>query len=265
MSFTRDPKVDILKHSACYVVGVIGRQVQMDGFSLPQVSPQSVLPAAVPIGMLRDSPVVAQRVMGSECDQVDGLSLIDLRDVLASCPDDVIEAVLLGVQRLEFTESHLFCAVCSGSMSELGDTGKSCVQCHHTVYPHVTPAVLVLIEDDKRRVLLAQKSTWGDRYSVIAGFVEPGESLEACCMREALEEVGFVVENPRYVASQAWPFPHQLMVAFRVQWKSGDIVLDMDELSDAQWFCEDNLPELPPEIALSRGLIEHWRTTPTIQ
>lgn len=265
MSFTRNPNVDILKYSAFYVVSVKGRQVQMDAFMLPLVAAQAVFPAAVTIGMLRDMPVVAQRVIDSECDQVAELSLIDLRDVLASCSSDVIEAVLLSVQRVEFTESHLFCSVCSGSMSQLGDTGKSCVQCQHTVYPNVTPAVLVLIEDDKRRLLLAQKSTWGERYSVIAGFVEPGESLEACCIREALEEVGLCVEKPRYVASQAWPFPHQLMVAFRVQWKSGDILLDMDELSDAQWFGEDNLPELPPEIALSRGLIEHWRTTPYIQ
>ena len=130
------------------------------------------------------------------------------------------------------------------------------------MYPLVTPAVLVLIEDDDRRTLLAQKDGWGNRFSVIAGFVEPGESLEQCCVREALEEVGVTVSDVRYVGSQPWPFPHQLMVAFRVRWVSGAIKRDQVELSDARWFSLDELPELPPPIALSRTLIQHWIDNP---
>jgi NAD+ diphosphatase len=131
------------------------------------------------------------------------------------------------------------------------------------MYPLVTPAVLVLIEDEDRRTLLAQKDGWGNRYSVIAGFVEPGESLEQCCVREALEEVGVTVSDVRYVGSQQWPFPHQLMVAFRVRWVSGAIKRDQVELADARWFSLDALPELPPRIALSRTLIQHWIDHPS--
>ena len=91
-----------------------------------------------------------------------------------------------------------------------------------------------------------------NRYSILAGFVEPGESLEECAMREVLEEVGAVVESPQYQGSQTWPFPHQVMIGFTCQYVSGDLVLDETELSHAAWFHHESLPELPPSLSLSR-------------
>lgn len=93
-------------------------------------------------------------------------------------------------------------------------------------------------------------------HSALAGFVEPGESLEQCLQREVLEEVGLEVENVRYFASQPWPFPHSLMVAFTADWKSGEIRVDPLEIESAQWFNVRSLPQLPQPISISRRLID---------
>jgi NAD+ diphosphatase len=95
-------------------------------------------------------------------------------------------------------------------------------------------------------------------YSCIAGFVEPGETLEQAVRREIREEVGVEVAEPRYVASQPWPFPHSLMVGFTAEWTSGEIAIDPAEIVDAQWFRRDALPAVPPAISIARHLIDGW-------
>ena len=95
-------------------------------------------------------------------------------------------------------------------------------------------------------------------YSCLAGFVEPGESLEGAVVREVREEVGVEVGGVRYWGSQPWPFPHSLMVGFTAEWKSGDINIDPTEIVDAQWFRRDNMPPVPPPISIARKLIDHW-------
>jgi NAD+ diphosphatase len=119
--------------------------------------------------------------------------------------------------------------------------------------------VIVLIHDGGDRALLTTKSGWGKRYSLVAGFVEPGETLEACVAREVREEVGVEVEELRYVGSQPWPFPHQLMVGFMARYAGGEIAIDTAELTDAAWFSRDALPELPPPFSIARQIIELWR------
>ena len=109
----------------------------------------------------------------------------------------------------------------------------------------------------KEEILLARGPSFPmGFYSVLAGFVEPGETLEQCVQREVFEEVGLHVENIQYFGSQPWPFPNSLMVAFTCQWKSGEIKIDPSEIVDAQWFHKGNLPTLPPEISISRILID---------
>jgi NAD+ diphosphatase len=115
-----------------------------------------------------------------------------------------------------------------------------------------------LIHDGWDRILLARKPGWGKRYSILAGFVEPGETLEECCYREALEEAGVVTTDFEYAGSQPWPFPHQLMVGFSCLWQSGEIKIDETELEHADWFHASDLPELPPPLSLSRQIIDRW-------
>lgn len=153
--------------------------------------------------------------------------------------------------------SH-YCPVCGHlTQAEHGTWGRRCPHCGHVAYPHVTPAILALVYDGER-VLLTHKPGWDKRYSCIAGFTEPGESLEECVQREVYEEVGLEVTDVEYMGSQSWPFPHQLMVGFVARYVSGDIRLEEKELDDAQWFPLDALPQLPPPQSLAHKLIVAW-------
>ena len=113
--------------------------------------------------------------------------------------------------------------------------------CSYTRYPPVSPAVLILVHDGDK-VLLGHQPGWGRRYSILAGFVEPGESLEEAVAREVREEVGVEVTDLRYFGSQAWPFPSQLMVGFTARYAGGEIRLQESEVTDARWFPIDALP-----------------------
>ena len=138
-----------------------------------------------------------------------------------------------------------------------GTWGRICPRCGYSSYPPVTPAILVLIHDGER-MLLTHKPGWGRRYSCIAGFVEPGESLEGCVEREIYEEVGLEVSAIEYIGSQPWPFPHQLMVGYTARYQHGEVCVDQVELDDALWFTADTLPELPPPQSLARHIITTW-------
>jgi len=118
--------------------------------------------------------------------------------------------------------------------------------------------VLALVHDGGDRILLASKPGWGDRYSILAGFVLPGESVEECVHREVAEEVSVAITDLRYEGSQPWPFPHQLMIGFSARYVSGEIGLDEEELDRAAWFHVRDLPGLPPPVSLSRQMIDAW-------
>jgi NAD+ diphosphatase len=161
-------------------------------------------------------------------------------------------------QLLLWERTIRYCPSCGHITEPLAGTwGKHCPNCGYEHYPPVTPAVLVLVHDDKR-MLLTHKKGWGKRYSCIAGFVEPGESLEECVQREVYEEVGLEVSDIEYVGSQPWPYPHQLMVGFHARFSGGTLQPDGEELDDAQWFSLDALPELPPPVSLAHHIIVGW-------
>jgi NAD+ diphosphatase len=128
-------------------------------------------------------------------------------------------------------------------------------------YPRIAPAVIVLITNDEEEALLAhnKKFTPGI-YSLIAGFVEAGENLEAAVTRETREETGIEICDIRYLLSQPWPFPNSLMVGFSARYKSGTVKPDGVEIDDVQWFSRDSLPSLPGPGSISRHLIEKWKS-----
>lgn len=187
-----------------------------------------------------------------------GLSAVGLRDLYGLVSEELYSIAGYASQILYWLATSRFCPVCGGpTTSREGDWGRLCTVCGHVGHPRISPATLMLVHDEDR-ILLAHKPGWGKRFSILAGFVEPGESLEECVRREVLEEVSLHVDDLRYTCSQAWPFPHQLMIGFTARHCGGEIRVDGVEIDDARWFPAESLPDLPPPLSLSRQMIDAW-------
>ncbi|PKH18943.1 NAD(+) diphosphatase [Enterobacterales bacterium CwR94] len=162
-----------------------------------------------------------------------------------------------GVQLAEFYRSHRWCGYCGHEMHH-SKTEWACLcgQCRQRYYPQIAPCIIVAIRRDDRILLAQHQRHRNGVHTVLAGFVEVGETLEQTVAREVMEESGIKVKNVRYVASQPWPFPHSLMMAFMADYDSGDIHVDPKELLSADWYHYDDLPLLPPVGTIARRLIE---------
>ncbi len=164
-------------------------------------------------------------------------------------------------QILNWHYRNLFCGSCGEKtlISEI-ELAKICKHCDRIIYPHTSPAVIVLVERGPE-ILLGRSPHFREGvYSTLAGFIEPGESAEEAIVREIKEEVGISVKNPKYFGSQSWPFLNSFMMGFNVEYASGEISIDPTELEDAKWFTLDSLPPLPYPVTLSRKLIEYFRS-----
>jgi len=188
----------------------------------------------------------------------DGWRLMGLREVFGTVETGIAALSGRAYQILEWDLTHRYCGRCgTPTVMRSDERSRACPGCGRTTYPPVSPAVMVLVTDGARRVLLARKASWPQgRYSAIAGFVEPGEMLEDTVARETLEEVGVTLANIRYFGSQPWPFPHSLMIAFTAEYAGGEVCPDGVEIAEARWFDVDELPKLPPGISISRRLID---------
>ena len=162
-----------------------------------------------------------------------------------------------GKQLLHWQRMSRFCSCCGQPLEQLPESwGKHCSGCSTEHFPHIHPCAIVLIRRDDQ-VLLIHKPEWPvGRYSLVAGFLDVGESLEECAIREAMEETGVTIKNVRYVASQSWPFPSQQMVGFTADYAHGDIKVDGKEIDDARWFTIGSLPSLPASRSIARFLID---------
>lgn len=151
-----------------------------------------------------------------------------------------------------------YCGTCSAEMIHTKhERGKMCPNCGNKNYPRVVPAVITAILNDDK-ILLARNARRGlPHYSLIAGFVEPGETLEECVHRETMEEVGLRIKNLRYFASQPWPFPDALMVGYFAEYAGGKITPEPEEIAEAAWYAPDQLPPLPGPLSLARRMIDH--------
>jgi NAD+ diphosphatase len=169
------------------------------------------------------------------------------------------------VQLVEWQRTHRFCGRCGTPTAAVaGERAKRCPTCGLLAFPRLAPAIITLVERDDGRALLARGRAFPiPMYSCLAGFVEPGETLEEAVHREVREEVGIEIDDVRYWASQPWPFPHSLMLGFNARWAGGDIVVDEHEIVDAQWYAPDDLPAIPPGLSIARRLIDDWLTRST--
>ena len=220
------------------------------------------------LGLLDGIPVWAAGIdsPGSEPDGFDHQSLFAIFPHVSEQ-----EWALAGraVQIAEWHRTHQFCGRCGTPTEDApGERARRCPACGLLSFPRISPAVITLIERGDE-ALLARGRTFGANpmYSTLAGFVEPGETLEECVAREIREEVGVEVTDIRYMRSQPWPFPNSLMLGFNARYAGGDIVCDPTEIVDAQWFRHDSLPNIPGKMSIARWLIDEWlsrqRTAPS--
>jgi NAD+ diphosphatase len=190
------------------------------------------------------------------------VEFLALRSLYGRLEEDLWTLAGRAVQIVEWGRTHRFCGRCgTGTEPVPGERARRCPACGLLAFPRLAPAVIVLVERDGQ-LLLAQGRAFGiPMYSTLAGFVEPGETLEEAVHREIHEEVGIRVTDVRYFGSQPWPFPHSLMCGFTARWESGDIVLQESEIVDARWFDPDDLPMIPGPPSIARKLIDGFLAT----
>ena len=155
--------------------------------------------------------------------------------------------------------SHRFCGRC-GTPTRLDekDMMLKCPNCGQNHYPRIAPAIIVAIRNGDELLMAKHSYHENIRYALIAGFVEPGESIEEAVHREVLEEVGIKIKNLKYQRSQSWPFPNSLMLGFTAEYDSGDIKVDGDEIVKAAWFKKDEIIRYGTDISISDWLIQHF-------
>lgn len=195
--------------------------------------------------------------LGAEAVSADGWQSVSLRQLIMSEPPLSFETLARAWQYVHFLRTHQFCGRCGNHTQAVDwEMAVQCHQCGHRCYPRVSPCTIVAIHRDQE-LLLAKgvRHRDSDMFSIIAGFVESGESLEQATHREVAEEVGVKVKNLEYFGSQAWPFPHSLMVGYFAEYDSGDIVIDEREIVEANWYHIDNLPVTPPTVSIAGKMV----------
>lgn len=180
-----------------------------------------------------------------------------LRSLFLRLPDALLALAGRAFQIVEWDRSHQYCGRCgTHTRDRTNERAKECPACGYVLFPRISPAMMVLVTRG-RELLLARANRFPQAmYSALAGFVEPGESIEDCIHREVREEVGIEVDRLRYFASQSWAFPHSLMIAYNAEYAGGDMRPCDDEIADARWFSVDALPRLPSPVSISRHLID---------
>ena len=181
-----------------------------------------------------------------------------VRSLFGRISDGFFSVAARALEVVEWDRTHRFCGACGAATTiKQGERARECPACGHLSYPRISPAVIVAVVKGDMLLLARARRFPPGFYSVLAGYVEPGETLEECVAREVKEETGVEVKNLRYFASQPWPFPHSLMVAFTAEHAGGDIRIDETELVDAGWYTADALPSLPDPLTVARRLI-NW-------
>ncbi len=182
---------------------------------------------------------------------------LDLRTLLPRLDTDLFMLAGRASQIVHWDETHRYCGRCGHkTVDREEERAKACKECGLLTYPKLCPAIIVAIIKDGKILLVHAKRFLGDMHSVLAGFVEPGETFEECVEREVMEEVGIRVKGIRYFGSQPWPFPNSLMVAFTAEYEHGVLKVDDIEIGHADWYAADALPEIPGQGTVARKLID---------
>ena len=210
------------------------------------------------LGFLGAVPVYAAEIPAGR-PPPDGLVNSGVRDLFGRIPQADLAIAALAVQLITFDRTSRFCGRCGAETRPLRtERSRLCTACNLMTYPRLSPAVVVLVQKEEEILLARSPRFPPGMFSLVAGFVEPGENLEETVVREVQEETGIAVRNVRYFGSEPWPFPNSLMAGFTADYAGGDIVIDPGEIEAAAWFGRNNLPRIPEKLSISRAIIDWW-------
>jgi NAD+ diphosphatase len=188
-----------------------------------------------------------------------GMEYIGVRDLFGRIPDEELAIAAFAVRIIDFDRTTRFCGRCGAKTRQLRtERSRLCTACNLITYPRLSPAVVVLVRRGDQILLARSPRFPPGMYSLMAGFVEPGENLEHAIEREVKEETGISIQNMRYFGSEPWPFPNSLMIGYVADYLGGDIVIDDNEIESAFWFDRKHLPRIPEKLSISRALIDWW-------
>jgi len=230
------------------------------GTTLPQVADSASL-GMTPLRTQYLGTLDGDHCFAAEVDKVteppDGMRFEGLRALYGRLPDDLFFLAGRAVQIIAWDRTHQYCGHCgTRTVYHKVDRATECPHCGLVNYPRIAPAVIVAVERGDELLLARNANFPAAFFSVLAGFVEAGESLEETVRRELREEVRIEVKDIRYFGSQSWPFPNSLMVGFTATYASGEICVDTNEVAEAAWFRYDTLPRVPPGLSIARKLID---------
>lgn len=190
---------------------------------------------------------------------IEGCTWQGLRQFMLQGDFDVYQKLAYAAQISTWAREHRFCGACGRQTRQV--PGERAMYCEHDdlrFYPRISPSMIVLVTRGDEILLARSPRFVTGIYSTLAGFAEPGESVEDCVHREVMEEVQVKVRNIQYMGSQCWPFPHSMMLGFHAEYESGEIVPQVEEIEDAQWFSVHDLPPLPAGRSIARYLIDSY-------
>jgi len=188
----------------------------------------------------------------------EGYEWMDLRESFHVLPEAEYRMAGKASELLYFDRLHRYCGLCGAPMEWSSAISKRCTQCGDEIWPKLNTAIIVLIHRGEEALLVKAKNFRRDYYGLVAGFVETGESLEECVVREVMEETGLCINNIRYFGSQPWPYPMGLMIGFHADYAGGELELRDGELRTAEFFTRDNIPAIPGKMSMARMLIDDW-------
>jgi NAD+ diphosphatase len=248
---------DINEHTYWFIYSGTKLLVSVDGKKLPS-NHDFILINVLYIGTLKGIHLFSGEIQ-EEIQLPNGYMWSQLMPLHATLDETKYSIAGRALQLLQWDRSNKYCGFCgTATLSREHERCRECPSCGQLAYPKQSIAILALITKEDQ-ILLARSPQFPDGfYSILAGFVEPGETLEQCVIREVFEEVGITVKNVRYFANQPWPLSNSLMIGFSCEWQEGDIQIDPAEIEDAAWFNVNNLPQLPPTYSLARLQIEEY-------
>jgi NAD+ diphosphatase len=213
------------------------------------------------LGTLRGSPCYSAEAT-SETEVPEAMSFKELRSLYGALEEDIFLLAGKAIQIVSWDQTNQYCGRCGAKTALLeGERAKKCPACGLIIFPRISPAAITAVTKGNKILLTHNAAFRGNIYSLIAGFVEPGETIEECVHREIFEEVGLKVKNLKYFGSQPWPFPNSLMIGFTAEYDSGEISVDGQEITEAGWYETSNLPELPGKISIARKIIDSFART----